>query len=78
MIRREFPQKRIKNSRLYQTKILSLHSNKTITVMEIAYQNKWCKIIYKGTLIVLQSKSGKYNDQYFNSVDEAKKYIGVN
>lgn len=47
-------------------------------INEIAYQNKWCKIVYKGTLIVLQSKQGKYNDQYFNSVDEAKKYIGVN
>jgi hypothetical protein len=46
-------------------------------VDEIAYQNKWCKIVYRGTLIVLISKSGKYNDQYFNSVDEAKNYIGV-
>lgn len=45
---------------------------------EIAYQNKYCKIVYKGTLIVLISKGGKYNDQYFNSVNEAKTYIGVN
>ena len=45
--------------------------------MEIAYQNKWCRIIYKGTLIVLQSKSNKYNDQYFTSLEQAKTYIGV-
>ena len=45
---------------------------------EIVYQNKWCKIGYKGTLVVLQSKSGKYNDQYFNTIEEAKKSIGVN
>ena len=44
---------------------------------EIIYQNKWCKIGYKGTLVVLQSKSGKYNDQYFNTIEEAKKSIGV-
>jgi hypothetical protein len=45
--------------------------------MEIVYQNKWCKIVYRGTLIVLQSKSGKYNDQYFTTLEQAKKYIGV-
>lgn len=44
---------------------------------EIVYQNKWCKIVYRGTLVVLVSKSGKYNDQYFNTVVEAKKSIGV-
>lgn len=43
----------------------------------IAYQNKWCKIVYRGTLIVLVSKSGKYEDQYFTSLDSAKTYIGV-
>lgn len=46
--------------------------------MEVLYENKWCRIIYKGTLIVLQSKSDKYNDVYFTSIDKAKKYIGVN
>ena len=45
---------------------------------KIVYQNKWCKIVYRGTLVVLQSKSGKYNDQYFNTIEEAKKSIGVN
>ena len=44
---------------------------------EIVYQNKWCKIVYRGTLVVLVSKSGKYNDQYFNTADEAKKSIGL-
>jgi hypothetical protein len=45
--------------------------------MEIAFENKWCKIVYKGTLIVLQSKNGKYNDQYFTTLEQAKTYIGV-
>ena len=45
---------------------------------DIIYQNKWCKIVFKGTLIVLQSKNGKYNDQYFTSIEQAKKSIGVN
>lgn len=45
---------------------------------DIIYQNKFCRIIFKGTLIVLQSKSGKFEDQYFNSLAEAKKSIGVN
>lgn len=44
---------------------------------EIVYQNKWCKIVYRGTLVVLISKSGKYNDQYFNTVAKAKKSIGL-
>jgi hypothetical protein len=44
---------------------------------EIIYQNKWCKLVYKGTLIVLISKQDKYNDQYFNTLTEAKKYIGL-
>ena len=45
--------------------------------MTIAFENKWCRIVYKGTLVVLQSKFEKYNDQYFNTLEEAKKYIGV-
>ena len=44
---------------------------------EIVYQNKWCKIVYRGTLVVLVSKSGKYNDQYFNTIQDAKKSIGL-
>jgi len=45
---------------------------------DIIYQNKFCRIIFKGTLIVLQSKGGKYNDQYFLSIEQAKKSIGFN
>ena len=45
--------------------------------MKIAYENKWCKVGYKGTLIILQSKTSKYVDQYFNTLDEALKSIGV-
>ncbi len=45
---------------------------------EIVYQNKWCKIVYRGTLIVLVSKQDKYNDQYFTTVEQAKKSIGIN
>lgn len=45
--------------------------------MEIAYENKWCRIIYKDTLVVLQSKSDKYSDQYFTTLEQAKKYIGI-
>ena len=44
---------------------------------EIVYQNKWCKIVSKETIYILKSKSGKYNDQYFNSLPSAKQYIGV-
>lgn len=45
--------------------------------VEVVYQNKWCRIVYKGTLIVLQSKDGKGNDQYFTTLDVAKKSISV-
>ena len=44
---------------------------------EIAYQNKFCKIVYRGTLIILVSKSGKYSDQYFTTLEQAKKSIGI-
>lgn len=44
---------------------------------EIIYQNKWCKIVSIGTYYVLQSKSGKYNDQYFLTSTEAYKAIGI-
>ena len=44
----------------------------------VIYQNKWCKIVSIGTYYVLQSKSGKYNDQYFSTLDAAKKAIGIN
>lgn len=45
---------------------------------EIHYENKWCKIVSKDTFYVLQSKSDKYNDQYFQTLSEAKKSIGIN
>lgn len=45
--------------------------------MEVLFENKWCRIVSKGTIYVLQSKSGKYNDQYFNSLTAAKNYIGI-
>lgn len=43
----------------------------------ILYQNNWCKIVARGTYYVLVSKSGKYNDQYFLTLDSALKTIGV-
>lgn len=43
----------------------------------ILFQNKWCKIILRGTYYILQSKGGKYNDQYFPTLDQAKKSIGI-
>lgn len=42
-----------------------------------AYSNKFCRIVYRGTLVVLISKKNLYNDQYFNSLSEAKKFIGA-
>ena len=39
--------------------------------METIYENKWCRIVSKGTIYVLQSKKGKYNDQYFTTSDAA-------
>lgn len=43
----------------------------------VVFENKWCKIVTKGTIYVLKSKSGKYNDQYFTTLESAKKSIGV-
>jgi hypothetical protein len=43
----------------------------------ILYQNNWCKIVLRGTYYVLVSKSGKYNDRYFQTLDSALKTIGV-
>jgi hypothetical protein len=45
--------------------------------MQILFQNSWCKIALKGTIYVLISKDGKYNDQYFTSADKAYKAIGI-
>ena len=44
---------------------------------KILYQNKWCRIISRDTWYILQSKSGKYNDQYFLTYADALKAIGI-
>lgn len=41
------------------------------------YENKWCKIVIRGTNVVLMSKDGKYNDQYFTGIDSAFLAIGI-
>lgn len=43
----------------------------------ILYQNNWCKIVSKETFYIIKSKSGKYNDRYFFTLDEAKKSVGL-
>jgi hypothetical protein len=42
----------------------------------IHYKNKWCKIVSNGNYYVLQSKSAKYNDQYFFTLQSALNAIG--
>ena len=44
---------------------------------EIIYQNKWCKLVSKGTIYILKSKSGKYNDRYFLTLDDCYKHTGL-
>ena len=43
--------------------------------MNTIFENKFCKLVFKGTLIVLKSKGNKYNDMYFNSYTEASNYM---
>ncbi len=43
----------------------------------IIFQNKWCKIVQIDTYYVLKSKSDKYNDQYFLTLSDAYKNIGI-
>lgn len=43
--------------------------------MKIVYRNKWCRILSKGTLYILQGK--KYNDQYFPTLQKALTAIGL-
>lgn len=45
--------------------------------METLYENKWCKIVSKEGYYILKSKSNKYNDQYFRTLQEAQKAIGI-
>lgn len=44
---------------------------------DILYENKWCKIISKGTIYILKSKTEKYNDQYYQTFESALKAIGL-
>ena len=41
----------------------------------IIFQNKYCKLLFKGTLIVLESKKQMYNDKYFISFEESRQYM---
>ena len=41
------------------------------------FQNDFCQIWNVGTLYILKSRSGKYNDQYFQTYDHALKTIGI-
>jgi hypothetical protein len=43
----------------------------------VLYQNDWCQIVNVGTVYILKSKSGKYNDQYFQTFANAKIAIGL-
>lgn len=45
--------------------------------METIFENQWCRIVSKGTIYILQSKQGKYNDQYFQTSTAAYKAIGI-
>lgn len=45
--------------------------------MTIVYQNKYCKIVSNVGYYILQSKTGKYNDQYFLTLADAYKAIGI-
>ena len=47
----------------------------SIIIMNTIFENKFCKLVFKGTLIVLISKGNKYNDMYFNSRSEANNYM---
>lgn len=47
---------------------------------KIVFQNKWCRVVLiDNTMGVykLVSKSGKYNDQYFTSLSDLEKSIGM-
>jgi hypothetical protein len=41
----------------------------------IIFQNKFCKLFFKDTFIVLTSKKQMYNDQYFLSFEESRQYM---
>jgi len=41
----------------------------------IIYQNKFCKLYFKDTFIILSSKNDIYNDIYFISFEESRQYM---
>ena len=41
----------------------------------IIFQNKYCKLFFKDTFIILSSKKDIYNDVYFISFDESRQYM---
>lgn len=43
----------------------------------ILFVNNYCKIVQKDTFYIVRSNANKYNDQYFFTLDEAKKSIGA-
>ena len=38
---------------------------------EIIYENKYFKLVFRGTLVVQVSKNGMYNDKYYLSYSDA-------
>lgn len=56
----------------------NIKNSKAMKKQDVLYENKWCRIISKDTFYVLQSKSNKYNDQYFQTADQAQKAVGIN
>lgn len=40
-------------------------------------KNSWCKIVLVETYYVLKSKLGRYNDQFYLTLDDAYKHAGV-
>jgi hypothetical protein len=41
----------------------------------IIFQNKYCKLYFKDTFIILSSKKDIYNDIYFISFEESRQYM---
>jgi hypothetical protein len=41
----------------------------------IIYQNKFCKLYFKDTFIILSSKRQIYNDVYFISFEQSRQYM---
>lgn len=44
---------------------------------KIIYKNKWCKLMSIGTTYILKSLSNKYNDQYYSTLSDAYRAIGI-